>query len=99
MYVYSCDDLISSLTVTQALPVASYLTRVTVSTPPEVSVVPLSINKQPFAVIGAANDPFLAKVLLEWVGGGKLEVDHWVDVSLLYTLARRTLADTLLSLA
>ncbi|KAL4081108.1 hypothetical protein J3A83DRAFT_4204794 [Scleroderma citrinum] len=63
-----------------ALPVASYLMRVTVLTPPAVSAVPLSVDKQPFAVIGTANDPFLAKVLLEWVGGGKLEVDHWVDL-------------------
>lgn len=53
------------------------------STPAEVSIVPLSVNKQPFAVIGTANDPFLAKVLLEWVGNGKLEVDHWVDVRVL----------------
>ncbi|KAI5986108.1 hypothetical protein EDD15DRAFT_2299019 [Pisolithus albus] len=63
-----------------ALPLASYLTRVTVFPPTTVSPVPLTVDKQPFAVIGTANDPFLAKVFLEWIGGGKLEIEHWVDL-------------------
>lgn len=63
-----------------ALPLASYLTRVTVFPPTTVSPVPLTVNEQPFAVIGTANDPFLAKVFLEWIGGGKLEIEHWVDL-------------------
>ncbi|KAG6331932.1 hypothetical protein ID866_7158 [Astraeus odoratus] len=63
-----------------ALPVVSYLTRVTISTPPAVSAVPLSVDKQPFAVVGSADNPFLAKLLLEWVGGGRLEMERWVDL-------------------
>ncbi|KAI6107007.1 hypothetical protein EDD16DRAFT_135637 [Pisolithus croceorrhizus] len=63
-----------------ALPLASYLTRVTVFPPAVVSPVPLTVDKQPFAVIGTANGPFLAKVFLEWIGGGKLEIEHWVDL-------------------
>ncbi|KAI6095965.1 hypothetical protein EV401DRAFT_2045330 [Pisolithus croceorrhizus] len=63
-----------------ALPLASYLTRVTVFPPAVVSPVPLTVDKQPFAVIGTANGPFLAKVFLEWIGGGRLEIEHWVDL-------------------
>lgn len=63
-----------------ALPLASYLTRVTVFPPVAVSPVPLTVDKQPFAVIGTADDPFLAKVFLEWIGGGRLEIEHWVDL-------------------
>lgn len=62
------------------MPLASYLTRVTVFPPATVSPMPLTVDKQPFAVIGTANDPFLTKVFLEWIGGGKMEIEHWVDV-------------------
>lgn len=67
---------------TQALPLASYLMRVTIAAPPVVSALPLKADKQPFAVIGTANDPFMAKVILEWIGGGRMDVEHWVDVNL-----------------
>ncbi|KAI6044844.1 hypothetical protein EDC04DRAFT_267510 [Pisolithus marmoratus] len=63
-----------------ALPLASYLSRVTVFPPATVSPVPLIVDKQPFAIIGTANEPFLAKVFLEWIGGGRLEIERWVDL-------------------
>lgn len=63
-----------------ALPLASYLMRVTIAAPPVVSALPLKADKQPFAVIGTANDPFMAKVILEWIGGGRMDVEHWVDL-------------------
>jgi hypothetical protein len=43
--------------------------------------VSLSVQQQPFAVTGTANEPFLAKIVFGWVGGSKMEVEHWVDVS------------------
>ncbi|KIJ64656.1 hypothetical protein HYDPIDRAFT_40390 [Hydnomerulius pinastri MD-312] len=63
-----------------SLPLVSFLTRVTVIPPKSVSPVPLSVQSQPFAVIGTANEPFLANVVMEWIGGGKMEVEHWVDL-------------------
>ena len=40
----------------------------------------LTVQQQPFAVVGTANEPFMAKVIFEWAGGGKMEVEHWVEV-------------------
>jgi len=45
-----------------------------------VSPVFLTAQQQPFVVVGTANEPFMAKVIFEWVGGGKMEVEHWVEV-------------------
>ncbi|KIK98769.1 hypothetical protein PAXRUDRAFT_133494 [Paxillus rubicundulus Ve08.2h10] len=63
-----------------SLPLASFLTRVTVVPPKPVSPVSLSVQQQPFAVIGTANEPFLAKIIFGWVDGSKMEVEHWVDL-------------------
>ncbi|KAH7885533.1 hypothetical protein F5I97DRAFT_1928904 [Phlebopus sp. FC_14] len=63
-----------------SLPLASFLTCVRVIPPLSVSRLPLSVQQQPFAVIGTANESFLARVIMEWVGGGKMEVEHWVDL-------------------
>lgn len=40
----------------------------------------LTAHQQPFAVIGTATEPFMAKVIFKWVGGGKMEVEHWIEV-------------------
>ncbi|KAF9220871.1 hypothetical protein BS17DRAFT_286876 [Gyrodon lividus] len=63
-----------------SLPLASFLTHVTVVPPKTVSPTSLSVQQQPFAVIGTANEPFLAKIVFGWVGGSKMEVEHWVDL-------------------
>ncbi|KAF9242670.1 hypothetical protein BU15DRAFT_60382 [Melanogaster broomeanus] len=44
-----------------SLPLASFLSRVTVVPPRTTSPVSLSVQQQPFAVIGTANEPFLLK--------------------------------------
>ena len=41
---------------------------------------PFTVDKAPFAIIGSFSEPFLAKVVMEWTGGGKMEVEHWIDV-------------------
>lgn len=64
----------------QSLPLSSFLTCVTVVPPRTISPVFLTVQQQPFAVIGTANEPFMAKVIFEWVGGGKMEVEHWIEV-------------------
>lgn len=64
----------------QSLPLSSFLTCVTVVPPKIVSPVFLTVHQQPFAVVSTANEPFMAKAIFEWVGGGKMEVEHWVEV-------------------
>ncbi|KAH0831874.1 hypothetical protein J3R83DRAFT_12745 [Lanmaoa asiatica] len=63
-----------------SLPLSSFLTCVTVIPPRTILPVFLTARQQPFAVVGTANEPFMAKVIFEWVGGGKMEVEHWVEL-------------------
>lgn len=48
---------------------------------------PCTVDKVPFAIIGSSSEPFLAKVVMEWAGGGRMEVEHWIDVCLAFGLA------------
>jgi hypothetical protein len=41
---------------------------------------PCTVDGVPFAVIGSSSEPFLAKVVMEWASGGRMEVEHWIDV-------------------
>ncbi|KAG8214427.1 hypothetical protein J3R82DRAFT_9449 [Butyriboletus roseoflavus] len=63
-----------------SLPLSSFMTCVAVEPPRTTSPVFLTVRQQPFAIVGTANEPFMAKVIFEWVGGGKMEVEHWVDL-------------------
>lgn len=66
--------------IEQSLPLSSFLASITVVPPKMVSPVFLTARQQPFAVVGSANEPFMARVIFEWVGGGKMEVEHWIEV-------------------
>lgn len=48
---------------------------------------PCTVDKAPFAIIGSSSEPFLAKVVMEWASGGRMEVEHWIDVCLAFSLA------------
>jgi hypothetical protein len=48
---------------------------------------PRTVDKAPFAIIGSSSEPFLAKVIMEWASGGRMEVEHWIDVCLAFGLA------------
>lgn len=41
---------------------------------------PCTVDKAPFAIIGSSSEPFLAKVVMEWASGGRMEVEHWIDL-------------------
>jgi hypothetical protein len=40
------------------------------------------VSRPPFTACSTTDRPFLARLILEWVGGQNhaLEVDHWVEV-------------------
>jgi hypothetical protein len=41
---------------------------------------PCTVDRVPFSIIGSSSEPFLAKVVMEWASGGRMEVEHWIDV-------------------
>jgi hypothetical protein len=48
------------------------------------------LQDPPFVFSGTASTPFLAKLKMEWVGGEEggnttLDIDHWVDVGLVFS--------------
>ncbi|KAF8551283.1 hypothetical protein OG21DRAFT_298316 [Imleria badia] len=75
-----CRWMLGVTAPSYSLPLSSFLTSITVVPPRTVSPVFLTAQQQPFAVVGTANEPFMAKVIFEWVGGGKMEVEHWIEL-------------------
>ena len=45
---------------------------------------PATVSDPPFCVMGLSDQPFLARITLEWAGtqNNPTHVEHWVDVSL-----------------
>ncbi|KAF8443136.1 hypothetical protein L210DRAFT_3534925 [Boletus edulis BED1] len=71
---------VTSPSYVRSIPLSSFLTCLTVIPPRIVSPVYLTAQQPPFAVVGIASEPFMSKVIFEWVGGGKMEVEHWVEL-------------------
>ncbi|KIK41923.1 hypothetical protein CY34DRAFT_805487 [Suillus luteus UH-Slu-Lm8-n1] len=66
-----------------SIPLASFMIRLTVlAVAPTDSTQrqPCTVDKAPFAIIGSSSEPFLAKVVMEWASGGRMEVEHWIDL-------------------
>lgn len=66
-----------------SIPLASFMIRLTVlAVVPSDNTLrqPCTVDKVPFAIIGSSSEPFLAKVVMEWASGGRMEVEHWVDL-------------------
>ncbi|KAG2360642.1 hypothetical protein BDR07DRAFT_1610633 [Suillus spraguei] len=66
-----------------SIPLASFMIRLTVlAVAPSDNTLRQSctVDKVPFAIIGSSSEPFLAKVVMEWASGGRMEVEHWIDL-------------------
>ncbi|KAG1732396.1 uncharacterized protein EDB91DRAFT_1251752 [Suillus paluster] len=66
-----------------SIPLASFMIRLTVlavAPSDNTQRQPCTVDKLPFAIIGSFSEPFLAKVVMEWAGGGRMEVEHWIDL-------------------
>ncbi|KAG1841922.1 hypothetical protein DFJ58DRAFT_807417 [Suillus subalutaceus] len=66
-----------------SIPLASFMIRLTVlavAPSDNTQRQPCTVDKVPFAIIGSSSEPFLAKVVMEWASGGRMEVEHWIDL-------------------
>ncbi|KAG2133346.1 hypothetical protein DEU56DRAFT_420724 [Suillus clintonianus] len=66
-----------------SIPLASFMIRLTVlavAPSDNTQRQPCTVDKVPFAIIGTSSEPFLAKVVMEWASGGRMEVEHWIDL-------------------
>ncbi|KAG1818657.1 uncharacterized protein BJ212DRAFT_1479650 [Suillus subaureus] len=66
-----------------SIPLASFMIRLTVlavAPSDNTQRQPCTVEKMPFAIIGSSSEPFLAKVVMEWASGGRMEVEHWIDL-------------------
>ncbi|KAG1780601.1 hypothetical protein EV702DRAFT_1042864 [Suillus placidus] len=66
-----------------SIPLASFMIRLTVlavAPSDNTQRQPCTVDKAPFAIIGSSSEPFLAKVVMEWVSGGRMEVEHWINL-------------------
>ncbi|KAG2106557.1 uncharacterized protein F5147DRAFT_227287 [Suillus discolor] len=66
-----------------SIPLASFMIRLTVlavAPSDNTQRQPCTVDKAPFAIIGSSSEPFLAKVVMEWASGGRMEVEHWIDL-------------------
>jgi hypothetical protein len=66
-----------------SIPLASFMIRLTVlavAPSDNTQRQPCTVDKMPFAIIGSSSEPFLAKVVMEWASGGRMEVEHWIDL-------------------
>ncbi|OJA15825.1 hypothetical protein AZE42_04029 [Rhizopogon vesiculosus] len=75
--------MISVTAPSYSIPLASFMTRLTllaVTPSDSTQRQPCTVDKVPFAIIGSSSESFLAKVIMEWVSGGRMEVEHWIDL-------------------
>ncbi|KAL6302839.1 hypothetical protein BKA93DRAFT_379999 [Sparassis latifolia] len=73
-----------------SLHITSFLAKLTVTCltdpPPSTLMQPITITEPPFLVMGTTDKPFLARVMLTWVGhiNPPMEIEHWVELDPLH---------------